>query len=157
MMKAAILLGMLCVGFASSSVQQAKVTPVQKVLQLMEGMVAKGEEEKQAEQVQFAAYSKWCKQTSVGKFRAINEAAEAIQNLKADIEKYTSDAAFLKRSIARLDEDISDLDNDMKVATAARAKEHAEFLAEEKDIQESVEQMGTATETVQAEAHDTAQ
>merc|ERR1719326_588608 len=82
----------------------AKVTPVQKVVQLMEGMVAKGNEEKQAEQVQFAAYSKWCKQTSVSKFRAINEAAEAIQNLKADIEKYTSDAAHARRAIARLNE-----------------------------------------------------
>ena len=32
-----------------------KVTPVQKVVQLMEGMLAKGKEEKHKEQVQFAA------------------------------------------------------------------------------------------------------
>jgi len=120
-------------------------------------MVAKGEAEKQAEQVQFAAYGKWCKTTSTAKFRAINEAAESIQNLQADIEKYTSDAAFLKRAVARLDEDISEIEADMKSATKVRAEEHADFLAKERDVQESVQQMGTATDTVQAEAHDSAQ
>ena len=45
----------------------------------------------------------------------------------------------------------------MKEATAVRDKEHADFLVEEKDQQESVEQMGKATNTMEAEALDTAQ
>ena len=133
MMRIVCLACLLGLAAASSS----QVTPVQKVIQLMEGMVAKGEAEKQAEQVQFAAYGKWCKTTSTAKFRAINEAAESIQNLQADIEKYTSDAAFLKRAVARLDEDISEIEADMKSATKVRAEEHADFLAKERDVQES--------------------
>jgi len=133
------------------------VTPVQKVIQLMEGMVAKGEEEKHQEQVQFAAYKTFCEQTSAGKASAIADAAEQIEILTADIEKYEADAAALAKGIAELDEDISGFNADMKAATAVRDKEHADFLVEEKDHQESVEQMGKATNTVEAEAHDTAQ
>jgi hypothetical protein len=39
---------------------RSEVTPVQKVLQLMEGMLAKGKQEKHDEQVQFAAYKQFC-------------------------------------------------------------------------------------------------
>jgi len=152
-MKLACVLALLAVAGASSTT----VTPVQKVIQLMEGMVAKGEEEKHAEQVQFAAYKTFCEQTSAGKASAIAEAAETIEILTADIEKYEADAAALAKGIAELDEDISGLLADQKAATAVRDKEHADFLVEEKDHQESVEQMGKATSTVEAEAHDTAQ
>jgi len=43
------------------------VTPVQKVIQLMEGMSAKGKKEKHKEQVQFAAYKQFCDDTAVEK------------------------------------------------------------------------------------------
>ena len=45
----------------------------------------------------------------------------------------------------------------MTAATAVHDKEHGDFLVKEKDHQESVEQMGKATNTVEAEAHDRAQ
>merc|ERR1719262_1560160 len=151
MTRTVIFLGLLAVAGASS------VTPVQKVIQLMEGMVAKGEEEKHQEQVQFAAYKTFCEQTSASKGAAITEAGEMIEILTADIAKYEADAADLAKGIAQLDEDISGFQADMKAATAVRDKEHADFLVEEKDHQESVEQMGKATSTVEAEAHDTAQ
>merc|ERR1719182_1047021 len=153
MMRVVCFLGPLVVAGASS----AKVTPVQKVIQLMEGMVAKGEDEKHAEQVQFAAYKTFCEQTSAGKASAIADAAQNTEILTADIEKYEADAAALAKGIKELDEDISGFQADMKAATAVRDKEHADFLVEEKDHQESVEQMGKATNTVEAEAHDTAQ
>jgi polyhydroxyalkanoate synthesis regulator phasin len=135
MMRALFVVGLLTFAGASS------VTPVQKVIQLMEGMVAKGEDEKHAEQVQFASYKTFCEQTSASKGSAIAEAAERIDILTADIEKYESDAATLAKGIAALDRDISNLQADQKAATGVRDKEHADFLTEEKDHQESVEQM----------------
>jgi hypothetical protein len=47
-----------------ASEEQLAVTPVQKVIQLMNGMLEKGKAEKQAEQVQFAAYKQWCDDTN---------------------------------------------------------------------------------------------
>ena len=53
--------------------------------------------------------------------------------------------------------DISGFNADMKTATAVRDKEHADFLVEEKEQQESVEQVGKTMNTVEVEPHDTAQ
>ena len=49
----------------------------------MNGMLEKGKKEKHAEQVQFAAYKQFCDDTTVEKSRAIKEAAEEIEVLKA--------------------------------------------------------------------------
>merc|ERR1719449_142709 len=91
------------VAFASAD----KVTPVQKVIQLMEDMVAKGKEEKQAEQVQFSAFKTWCDMTSQQKANAIAEATETIAVLNGDIENYEAEAARLTREIGKLNDQIS--------------------------------------------------
>jgi hypothetical protein len=41
-----------------------QVTPVEKVIQMLNGMVAKGKNDKQAEQTQFAAYKQFCDDTN---------------------------------------------------------------------------------------------
>jgi hypothetical protein len=43
---------------------KAKVTPVQKVVELLGGMLEKGKKEKHDEQVQFAAYKQFCDDTT---------------------------------------------------------------------------------------------
>merc|ERR1719213_629071 len=114
-MKAVFVLALLC-GPAFA----VEVTPVQKVIALMEGMREKGKKEKHDEQVQFAAYKQFCDDTATEKKRAISEANEQIDTLKADIQKYTADAAQLTKEIAELDEDISVWAGDMKAATSVR-------------------------------------
>merc|ERR1719413_295858 len=96
------------------------VTPVQKVIQLLDGMLAKGKAEKHDEQVQFAAYKQFCDDTSVEKSRAISEAEEQIEVLKADIQKYAADSAALTKEIAGHEEDISAWTGDSKAATKVR-------------------------------------
>jgi phage host-nuclease inhibitor protein Gam len=105
---------------AAASASKVEVTPVQKVIQLMEGMLEKGKKEKHDEQVQFAAYKQFCDDTSTEKTRAIAEANEQIDVLKADIQKYTADAAQLTKEIAGLDEDISIWEGDENAATKVR-------------------------------------
>ena len=119
----ALALVLLCV-----SAHAAEVTPVQKVVQLMEGMLEKGKKEKHDEQVQFAAYKQFCDDTSVEKTRAIAEANEQIDTLKADIQSYTAKAALLTKEIAGLDEDISIWEGDIKAATNVREIEKNDYL-----------------------------
>eukprot|EP00445_Apocalathium_hangoei_P044368 CAMPEP_0203981248 /NCGR_PEP_ID=MMETSP0360-20130528/2068_1 /ASSEMBLY_ACC=CAM_ASM_000342 /TAXON_ID=268821 /ORGANISM="Scrippsiella Hangoei, Strain SHTV-5" /LENGTH=267 /DNA_ID=CAMNT_0050919771 /DNA_START=103 /DNA_END=902 /DNA_ORIENTATION=- len=140
---------MLC-GLAAGS----EVTPVQKVVQLMEGMLAKGKEEKHGEQVQFAAYKQFCDDTSVEKKRAIEEANEKIGMLKADIEKYTATAARLGQEIAAHDEDISVWTGDQKAATSVREIEKADYDALHKDYSESVDAIQRAVAVLKKQAHD---
>ena len=126
------------------------VTPVQKVIQLLDGMVAKGKAEKQDEQVQFAAYKQWCDDTSIEKKGNIADANEQMEILAADAEKYEADAE-------RLDHDLAHIAEETKAAIKARGMEHADFLEEQADHSQSVQQIGLAINTMKSEAHDVAQ
>jgi len=129
------------------------VTPVQKVIQLMEGMSAKGKKEKHDEQVQFAAYKQFCDDTTVEKKRAIDEANEKIDMLKADIEKYISDAAMLTKEIAGHDDDIAAWTGDMKAATKVRAMEKTDYDATHKDYSESIDALERAIAVLKKQAY----
>merc|ERR1719453_1226809 len=133
------------------------VTPVQKVIQLMEGMLEKGKKEKHGEQVQFAAYKQFCDDTTVEKNRDIKESNQIIDVLKADIEKYEADAARLAREIAAHDEDISVWEGDFKAANKVREIEHEDYVTTHKDYTESLDALEEGIATVKKEAGATKQ
>merc|ERR1719271_1664798 len=134
-----------------------QVTPVQKVIQLPNGMVEKGKKEKHEEQVQFAAYKQFCDDTTVEKQRSIKEANEMIEILSADIQKYEADAAKLAKEIAKHDEDISVWEGDSKASTKVRDIEHADYVATHKDYSESIDALDEGIATLKKQSHDTAQ
>merc|ERR1719326_2758061 len=123
---------------------ESKVTPVQKVIQLMQGMLEKGKKMKHEEQVQFAAYKQFCDDTTVEKTRAIKEGAEQMEKLSADIQKYEADAAALTKEIAAHDEDISVWEGDIKAATKVREIENADYVVTHKDYSESIDALERA-------------
>jgi len=137
--------------------QASTVTPVQKVIQLLNGMVEKGKKEKHEEQVQFAAYKQFCDDTTVEKQRAIKEANEMIEILQADIQKYEADAAQLAKEIAKHDEDISTWEGDFKAASKVREIEHTDYVATHKDYTESIDALDEGIATLKKQAHDVKQ
>jgi len=153
-MKSAV--AVLCL-LALSHASSLEVTPVQKVVQLMEGMLEKGKKEKHDEQVQFASYKQFCDDTTTEKQRAIAEAEETIGVLKADIQKYTANAAQLTKEIAGLDEDISIWEGDIKAATNVREIEKADYDAMHTDYSESVDALQRAIAVLKKQSHDRTQ
>jgi len=147
---ARVLVGAAVVGFAAGE----NVTPVQKVIQLLQNMLTKGQEEKHAEQVQFAAFKQFCDDTSTEKKRSIKEAEETIEVLKADIGKYTSDASQLTKEIAGHDEDVSVWTGDKKAATKVREIEKTDYDAMHKDYSESVDALQRAIAVLSKMSHD---
>jgi len=145
----------LVLGLASAD--EVSVTPVQKVIQLLNGMVEKGKKEKHEEQVQFAAYKQFCDDTTVEKQRAIKEANEMIEILQADIQKYEADAAQLAKEIAKHDEDISTWEGDFKAASKVREIEHTDYVATHKDYTESIDALDEGIATLKKQAHDVKQ
>jgi chromosome segregation ATPase len=143
----------LCMALVSGS----EVTPVQKVVALMEGMLEKGKKEKHDEQVQFASYKQFCDDTTTEKTRAIAEAEETIAVLKADIQKFSANAARLTKEIAGLDEDISIWNGDIKAATNVREIEKADYDAMHKDYSESVDALQRAIAVLKKQSHDRGQ
>merc|ERR1719235_643899 len=104
--------------------------------------------------VQFAAYKQFCDDTTVEKQKAIKEANEMIEVLKADIFQYATDAEELGKQIAQHDEDISVWEGDIKAATSVRDIEKADYDALHKDYSESVDALQRAIAVLKKQAHD---
>jgi len=151
------MMKVLFVALLCGAAQAETVTPVQKVIQLLNGMVEKGKKEKHEEQVQFAAYKQFCDDTTVEKQRAIKEANEMIEILEADIQKYEADAAQLAKEIAKHDEDISTWEGDFKAASKVREIEHTDYVATHKDYTESIDALDEGIATLKKQAHDVKQ
>merc|ERR1719282_2019801 len=139
---------------AMAGASEVEVTPVQKVITLMQGMLNKAKAAKHDEQVQFAAYKQFCDDTTVEKKRAIKEANERIDILKADIQKYTEDAAMLTKEIAGHDEDIAVWNGDKKAAAKVRQLEKADYDALHQDYSESISALERAIAVLKKQAYD---
>merc|ERR1712008_578107 len=83
----------------------ASVTPIQKVLQLMADMIAKGTKEKQDEEVKFAPFNEWCGNTQRIKTDEIAASVEKMEELTASIDKSGVKIKKLTERIQELDED----------------------------------------------------
>jgi len=148
-----LLGGALARASAADSARSA-VTPVQKVVQLMEGMMAKGKEEKHDEQVQFAAYKQFCDDNIAEKQRAIKEANEKLEVLSADIELHTTDAAKMQKEIAEHEEDITVWAGDQKAATKVREIEKADYDTMHADYSESIDALERAVDVLKQQDYD---
>merc|ERR1719217_1674580 len=148
---------MLCgllVLFAPIAAEEQKVTPVQKVLELMKGMLEKGKAEKNEEEVKFSAYSQWCDNQDRIKQKEIAEANEKIEKLNAEIAKATADIDELTARIQELDEDIGRWKKDQGSATTIREKEKADFTATLQDYSESIDALERAINVLKKQSAD---
>jgi len=142
---------------AGAAAAGVKATPVQKVIELMQGMLDKGKKEKHEEMVQFAAYKQFCDDVVPEKQKAIEEANQMIEDLKADIFQAETDAATLGEEIAKHDEDIAVWGGDLKAAGNVRAIEKADFDALHKDYSESIDALERAILVLKKRTADIAQ
>jgi len=124
------------------------VTPLQKVLSMMDDMIKKGNDEKHKEEVAFNEFKVWCDQTREETTKAIKDGADSIVQLTADIEKAIADAENLKEEIEVLDKDRNTAEDELKAATKIRAKENADYKAEHADLSESVDALDRAITTL---------
>merc|ERR1719235_1602518 len=144
------VLGMSALGVASA----AQVTPVQKVIEMLQDMAAKGTKEKHEESVAFAAFSQWCDDTSAEKTNLIEAAKVQMGELDAVIAKSQADAEALANSIAGLDATIADLNTQLADAKAIRAKENKDFMAQKADYEESIDALGRAMSVLKQQNFD---
>lgn len=126
------------------------VTPIQKVIDMMNGMLAKGKEEKHKEEVEFNTFKVWCDNTRAETTKAIKDAADKIVQLNADIDKANADAENLKGEIKDLEAAIATADDELKAATKIRNKENADYKAVHLDLSESVDALARAIEVLKS-------
>merc|ERR1719408_1046896 len=140
-------LAFLCCLLSVAS-SKTDVTPIQKVLEMMDGMLAKGKKEKHEEEVEFAKFHEWCDQVRDDKTKSIAEATAQIAELAAAIDKAEADAETLTEEIAELEKEVAKLTADADSATAQRKKENADYKATHQDLSESVDAVARAIQVL---------
>jgi len=139
-MKIAIL---LCVAVGATA-----VSPVEKVVTMMEDLQTQVVTEGKAEATTYDKFACFCKDMSNEKNEAITEAQDSISTLTASINQLTSDREDLDSDIAENNAKIELLEKQIREATATRAeqkatyeKEKAELTKGKGDVDNAVEEM----------------
>jgi len=115
----------------------AKVSPIRKVVTLIEDMKAQAEKDAEEDLVLYDKYMCWCETNEKQKGEAISEAKQHVEELTAFLEGAAAKETELKAQIESLAQDIADDTDALQTATAQREKENEEFLAEEADMKET--------------------
>eukprot|EP00441_Pelagodinium_beii_P022526 CAMPEP_0197655554 /NCGR_PEP_ID=MMETSP1338-20131121/39517_1 /TAXON_ID=43686 ORGANISM="Pelagodinium beii, Strain RCC1491" /NCGR_SAMPLE_ID=MMETSP1338 /ASSEMBLY_ACC=CAM_ASM_000754 /LENGTH=668 /DNA_ID=CAMNT_0043231217 /DNA_START=53 /DNA_END=2059 /DNA_ORIENTATION=- len=143
------LIAVLATATLASSLE---VTPVQKVIQLLENMKEKGKKEMNEEQVQYAKFQEFCKTTLEEKKRSISEAAEQMEVLSSEIESSDSEAETLAGQIAVHMKQAETSAAEQAKATSIRKEERADFGVTLKDYTESIDAIGRALKVLKEDA-----
>merc|ERR1719356_1381672 len=136
---------------------QAQVTPVAKVVSMLEDMILKAKEAKKTEEVEFAAFKQWCDNVRSEKTKNIASQASEIEQLDADIETASSDAALLAEEVGTLEATIDELKAQAANATSVRKNERTDYEATHKDFSESIDACKRAVQVLKAKTADVPQ
>jgi hypothetical protein len=130
--------------------------PIAKVVKLLQDMVAQLNTEAEEDAETYETMVCWCETGGKQKTKAIEDGNTKIADLAASIEEYTAKSAQLKADIETLETSVSDETAALSSATAIRDKEKAEFVADEKDMIQSITSLKGAVITL-SKAHSMAQ
>jgi len=127
---------------------RARVSPVQKVIQLIDDMHAKVTKEAAEESKVFEEYAKFCDDEATAKEYAIKDSKEAIEELTATITDSKAIIESEDSKVGDLATKISDTESELSNAIAVRNKEHDEFVKTEKELLETTEELAGAQEAI---------
>merc|ERR1719163_1980936 len=128
----------------------AAVTPVQKVITMMEDMAAKGKAEKEAEVVVYQEYVKFCDKTTFEKGVAIRDGKLAVEQGTAAAGKAKADAEAAADKIVELNGNIKGWATEKAEATEQREIEAADYEAEHTEFTENIDALSAAMATIAA-------
>jgi len=130
------------------------VTPLQKVITMLEDMSRKGNNDKLEEQKEFSQFKQFCDDTSVDTTRSIEEATQTIESLAAEVADHEVNMKRLTKEIAGHNADVDAYTGDKKAATAVHAKETQDYAALNTDYSESIDALGRAITTLKTQTPD---
>lgn len=111
---------------------------ISKVVTLIKEMKDQCAKDGEADLEAYDKYKCWCEATEKEKTDAIESAQAKLEELSGFLEEAAAKEGELKTEIAGLTDDIAKDQEALESATAMRAKENEEFLAEEADAKETL-------------------
>jgi len=130
--------------FILAAASAVKVSPVAKVIELMDDLTGKVKGDLAAEEMMMEEYSKWCDSESNEKEDAITSAKRTIGDLEAEMNDAAARIGELSTEVEELADKISSTESDLKAATKLREEEAASFAANEKELVETVDALERA-------------
>merc|ERR1719194_130420 len=137
---------LLCFG-ATMAVQ---VTPVEKVITLLEDLKTETEESGKKEASTYDTFACFCKDTTIKKSGAIKTEQDNIDEFAATLEEQTGISNAKQAETEELAEMIRTLDKEMTEITARREKEKAKYEATAADLSKAVSSLEGAIADMQA-------
>merc|ERR1719281_244360 len=127
---------------------KTKISPVQKVVQMIDEMAGKVQKELDATTADFEEYAKFCDDQAVEKDYAIKDGKESMEELDATITDTSAGIESAAAKIEDLSTKISDTESELGTATALRKKENEEFVKKEKELLETTRELEGATTAI---------
>jgi len=149
-----LAVGLSCADARKQMKQEAGVTPIAKVLTLLEGMVAKGLAAKQEEETKFASFKVWCDGTRRRKEEEVSAGSDLMQKQQAKIQKAAVHIKGASARIQELEEDVGRWKKDQKSASSVRAMEKTDYQATVADYSESLDALAGAIATLKKQNFD---
>merc|ERR1719482_2311216 len=104
------------------------MNPVERVVQLIEGLKAKIISDGASEQQVYDKYACWCEKTTARKAAAIENAKQLIDELSKSILELKGRLGSYVAEIAKLDKDVAETKQAIEEAEEQRKKENADYL-----------------------------
>jgi chromosome segregation ATPase len=151
-----IFLLALAFGFAAASgnVAANKISPIEKVIELIEDLLKTCKEEAKEEAKTYDEFACFCKDNTDKKSTAIKEGQTKIEEESATIGENTADLATKQTELADLIKEIDTLTTEMAEARAQRKKEAAEAAAVIADLEKACASLEGAIKALEASRPD---
>merc|ERR1719408_1101048 len=128
-----------------------EANPVQKVIQLLSDLQAKIIREGTEASKVYDEFAEWCEDRSKDLGFAIKTGKGEVAALKATIEEEGTKIGSLDAEIEELAAGVAVDEKDLAAAREIRAKEAADFAAEEKDLMETIDVLHRAITILERE------
>jgi len=125
--------------------------PVTKVLSMISDLQATVIKEGEVAQKEYAEFSEWCEDRARNLGFEIKTGNAEADSLKASIAEETATIGALAAKSEQLAATIATREADLKAATEIRSQENADFVAEDKELVETVDMLHRATGILERE------
>lgn len=134
---------------AAASADFGKVTPVEKVITLLEDLESEVKEEGTKEAGTYDEYACFCKTTTETKSDSIMTGQDTIDTLSAGIAEDTATVAGKKTELQAKKKEVEELTAELDSVVASCLKEAAEFQAEMADLTKACNSLDKALQAMQ--------
>jgi chromosome segregation ATPase len=127
------------------------VTPIEKTIQLLDGLMAKIEKEGEHEGKMFEDFTKYCHDDSMNLEFSIKTGKSDAERSAAAVADNDAKIGAAEAKIEELTTSIATSEKDLASATTIREKEHADYVTLEADLQATVSMLERASAIIERE------